>query len=51
MKERLYARLRQIRSSPLAWILIAAFVLHIVGIGWGMPASDAWEDDGISPRD
>ncbi|MDB4998620.1 MAG: hypothetical protein JWM74_6052 [Myxococcaceae bacterium] len=51
MKERLYARLRQIRSSPLAWILIAAFVLHIVGIGWGMPASDAWEDDGIAPRD
>ena len=51
MKERLYALLRQVRSSPLAWILIAAFVLHIVGIGWGLPASDAWEDDGIAPRD
>lgn len=51
MKERLYGLLRQARSSPLAWILCAAFVLHIVGIGWGMPASDAWEDDGIAPRD
>lgn len=51
MKERLFALLRQARSSPLAWILCAAFVLHIVGIGWGMPASDAWEDDGIAPRD
>jgi hypothetical protein len=51
MKERLFALLRRVRSSPLAWILIAAFVLHIVGIGWGMPASDAWEDDGIAPRD
>lgn len=51
MKERLYALLRQVRSSPLAWILLAAFLLHIIGIGWGMPASDAWEDDGIAPRD
>jgi 4-amino-4-deoxy-L-arabinose transferase-like glycosyltransferase len=51
MKKRVYALLRQVRSSPLAWILIAAFLLHIVGIGWGMPASDAWEDDGIAPRD
>jgi hypothetical protein len=51
MKERLLALLRRVRSSPLAWILIAAFALHIVGIGWGLPASDAWEDDGIAPRD
>ena len=51
MKERLHALLRQVRSSPLAWVLIAAFVLHVIGIGWGMPASDAWEDDGIAPRD
>ena len=51
MKQRLYALLRQARSSPLAWILCAAFVVHIIGIAWGMPASDAWEDDGIAPRD
>ncbi len=51
MKERLLALLRQARSSPLAWILCATFLVHIVGIFWGMPASDAWEDDGIAPRD
>jgi hypothetical protein len=51
MKGRIYALLRQARSSPLAWILGAALVLHIIGIAWGMPASDAWEDDGIAPRD
>ena len=51
MKPRIFALLRQARSSPLAWILGAALVLHIVGIAWGMPASDAWEDDGIAPRD
>ncbi len=51
MKDRLLALGRQLRSSPLAWILGAAFVLRIIGIGWGMPASDAWEDDGIAPRD
>jgi hypothetical protein len=26
-------------------------VLRLVGIGWGLPGSDAWEDDGIAPRD
>jgi hypothetical protein len=51
MKERLVARLRGYAASPLAWILCAAFVVHIVGIQWGLPASDAWEDDGIAPRD
>ena len=58
MKERGVALLRDIRSlivrapkSPLAWILFAAFVLHVIGIGWGLPGSDAWEDDGIAPRD
>ncbi|MEO6573161.1 MAG: glycosyltransferase family 39 protein, partial [Polyangiaceae bacterium] len=38
-------------ASPLAWVLLAMFVLHVIGIGWGMPASDGWEDDGIAPRD
>ena len=48
---RLAAKLGELRSSPLAWILGAAFVLHVIGITWGLPGSDAWEDDGIAPRD
>ena len=29
----------------------ALFVLRIVGIGWGLPASDGWDNDGVAPRD
>ena len=32
-------------------VLLAAAVLHGVGIGWGLPASDAWDNDGVAPRD
>jgi hypothetical protein len=38
-------------GSPFAWILAALLVLRIVGIGWGLPASDGWDNDGIAPRD
>jgi len=31
--------------------LALALVLHAVGLAWGMPASDAWDVDGIAPRD
>jgi hypothetical protein len=51
MKARLLTLFRELRSSPLAWILCAAFAVHIVGLTWGLPAADAWEDDGIAPRD
>lgn len=38
-------------GSPLAWIVLVAGVLHAVGIGWGLPASDGWDNDGVAPRD
>ena len=38
-------------QSPLTWVLVVAFVLHTTGIGWGLPGSDGWDDDGIAPRD
>lgn len=44
-------RLRAILRSPMAWILIAVLVLHTVGLGWGLPASDGWDNDGVAPRD
>jgi hypothetical protein len=43
--------LRRAVRSPLAWIVFGALVLHTIGIGWGLPASDGWDDDGIAPRD
>jgi len=36
--------------SPLFWILLLAAVLRAPGIGWGLPASDGWDDDGVAPR-
>jgi hypothetical protein len=44
-------RARRVLQSPLVWILAAALVLRLVGIGWGLPASDAWDNDGVAPRD
>jgi len=38
------------RRSPLAWILLAICVVHVAGIGWGLPASDGWDNDGFAPR-
>jgi hypothetical protein len=32
-------------------VLLAAFALRVVGIGWGLPASDGWDNDGVAPRD
>ncbi len=45
------AALRTWARSPLTWILVACGILHIVGIGWGLPASDGWDNDGVAPRD
>ncbi len=33
------------------WIAAAALVVRLIGLGWGLPASDAWDNDGIAPRD
>ena len=32
-------------------VLLAVAVLHAVGLSWGMPSSDAWDVDGVAPRD
>lgn len=36
--------------SPLFWILLVATGLRLAGLGWGLPASDGWDDDGFAPR-
>ncbi|HVH43206.1 MAG TPA: hypothetical protein VM925_12715, partial [Labilithrix sp.] len=43
--------LRLFVRSPLAWIVVAVGLLHLIGIGWGLPASDGWDNDGVAPRD
>ncbi len=35
----------------MAWILLVVGILHVLGIGWGLPASDGWDNDGVAPRD
>src|SRR5258708_8783559 len=47
----LVGRWRELRRSPLAWVIAAAFVLRVVAIDWGLPASDTWDTDGVAPRD
>ncbi|HEV3192960.1 MAG TPA: hypothetical protein VGY54_20780 [Polyangiaceae bacterium] len=44
-------KLRLLACSRLAWVLVGVLVIHIVGIGWGLPATDGWDDDGVAPRD
>ena len=38
-------------QSPLARVLAITFVVFAVGFGWGLPASDGWDNDGVAPRD
>ncbi|HXX66990.1 MAG TPA: glycosyltransferase family 39 protein [Polyangiaceae bacterium] len=37
--------------SPLTCVAAVAFALRVVGLTWGLPASDGWDNDGIAPRD
>lgn len=32
-------------------VLLGVAILHVVGIGWGLPSSDGWDVDGVAPRD
>lgn len=45
------SRAKRLLVSPLAWIATLAFAVRVVGIGWGLPASDGWDNDGVAPRD
>jgi hypothetical protein len=47
----LRARLHADLDRTERLILLGVAVLHVVGIGWGLPASDGWDVDGIAPRD
>jgi hypothetical protein len=39
------------RKSPLFWVLVLLLIVHTIGIAWGLPSSDGWDNDGVAPRD
>jgi hypothetical protein len=45
------ARLRDGLRHPFAGPLALAFVLRLWGVGFGLPSTDGWDDDGVAPRD
>ncbi|MCI2007514.1 MAG: hypothetical protein LKJ54_02095 [Acetobacter peroxydans] len=47
---RLVHRLTGGLRKPLFWVVLLAVVLRLPGLGWGLPASDGWDDDGVAPR-
>ncbi|WP_425994485.1 ArnT family glycosyltransferase [Afipia sp. DC4300-2b1] len=44
-------KIRTWLPAPMFWIVLIAAVLRLIGLGWGLPASDGWDSDGIAPRD
>jgi hypothetical protein len=36
--------------DPRAWLVAAAVVFASIGLAWGLPGSDTWAEDAISPR-
>ena len=50
VKAKLGAALRG-AHGPRGWILVAFVLINLPGLGWGLPASDGWDNDGIAPRD
>lgn len=53
MKARLRRLATSIAALPLSLrvVLLVVAVVHGLGLSWGMPASDAWDNDGVAPRD
>jgi len=47
----LRSRAGELGRSPLAWIVLVVALVRVVGIDWGLPASDGWDNDGVAPRD
>jgi hypothetical protein len=45
------ARVGFVARSPLSVVLVGVGLLFVVGLGWGLPASDTWDNDGVAPRD
>jgi 4-amino-4-deoxy-L-arabinose transferase-like glycosyltransferase len=48
---RALSKIKEASHSTLAQILFVAASIRLVGLTWGLPASDGWDNDGIAPRD
>ncbi len=42
---------RRFRERPYAVVLVPLLFLWAIGLTWGLPSTDAWDEDGIAPRD
>ncbi len=42
--------LKILSKSPAAWVLVAFVIASLIGVGWGMPGTDSWAADTLSPR-
>lgn len=53
MKARIRRIAARVAALPLSLrvVLLVVAVVHGLGLSWGMPASDAWDNDGVAPRD
>jgi hypothetical protein len=40
----------QLARAPMTWILATVVALHVLGLSWGLPGSDGWDNDGVAPR-
>lgn len=50
MMTRLATRIAALPLS-LRCVVFAVAIVHGLGLSWGMPASNAWDNDGVAPRD
>jgi 4-amino-4-deoxy-L-arabinose transferase-like glycosyltransferase len=37
-------------SWPLVGIALVVLLVRVIGIGWGLPSTDGWDNDGVAPR-
>jgi hypothetical protein len=53
MKARIVRLASTVAALPLSLrvVLLVVAIVHGLGLSWGMPASDAWDNDGVAPRD
>ncbi|MDB4994039.1 MAG: hypothetical protein JWM74_1471, partial [Myxococcaceae bacterium] len=41
---------KSLTREPRAWVLAAFVLAALIGVGWGMPGTDSWAADTLSPR-
>ncbi len=42
---------RWLVTTPLGRLLLLLALVRLIGLGWGLPSTDGWDNDGVAPRD